>query len=176
VRILTGHEKRLALFLILALAAGLHLILLKFLLEFLRGTRGSLAEARGQVAEARAWIGQKEFWDARAEWLEKNFRAAPTDNPAPALQKAAQAAATGAGLKIEGQDLRQPKTGRFSVLYANRMQLSGTLGQFLKWLVAVYRPEQGIAVTALNLKIGPDSSKMAGEAEIGQFFQPPHNP
>jgi hypothetical protein len=55
------------------------------------------------------------------------------------------------------------------------MRLSGSLEQFLKWLVAVYRPGEGIAVTSLALKIGPEPPKMVGEAEVGQFFKP-NNP
>ena len=68
-----------------------------------------------------------------------------------------------------------PKPGARFVLYANKMKLSGSLEQFLKWLVAVYQPDKGIAVTSLSLKIGPEPPKMAGEVEVSQFFRP-NNP
>ena len=174
-RTLTHHEKRLTLFLIGAVVAGVHLILLKLVLDFDRGNRLSLTQTWDELLEARGWIEQKDIWNPRAQWLEKNFRPAPADNPAPGLQKVAQSAAQGAGLKIDEQNLRPPRTGNWTILYANKMRLSGSLDQFLRWMVAVYQPEQGIAVTALTLKIGPEPPKMVGEAEVGQVFKP-NNP
>lgn len=170
-RTLTRHEKKLTLFLVAAVAAGLHLVLLKLALEVSRGQRRELSQIREELAEARGWIGQKDVWTPRAGWLEKNLRPVPAENPAPALQKAAQAAANAAGLKIEEQNLRSARPGKTTVLYANRMRLSGSLDQFRQWLVDIYRPEQGIAVTALSLKMGAESAKMIGEAEVGQFFR-----
>ena len=174
-RKLTLHEKKLTFFLVAAVAAGLHLIVLKLVLDLNRGHRRDLSQAREELAEARGWLEQKEIWLPRAKWLEKNFRPVPADNPAPALQKTAQAAAVAAGLKIDDQTLRPPKTGTWTTLYASKMKLNGSMEQFLKWLVAVYQPGQGLAVTTLNLKIGPEPPKMVGEAEVGQFFKP-NNP
>jgi hypothetical protein len=174
-RKLTLHEKKLTLFLGAAVGVGIHLIFLKLALDLDRGNRRNLATAQDELVEARGWMEQKEIWTPRAEWLEKNFPPVPSDNPAPALQKAAQSAALEAGLKIDEQNLRPPRTGTRTTLYASKMRLSGSLEQFLKWLVAVYQPERGIAVTALSLKIGPEPPKMVGEAEVGQFFKP-NNP
>jgi len=174
-RTLTRHEKKLTLFLVGALAVGLHLILLKVLLGLDRTNRRQLGQIEEELSEARLWVAQKEDWNAKAEWLEKNFRPVPAENPAPALQKMLQSAATSSGLKVEEQKPPVPKTGPRFLLYANKMRMSGSLGQFLDWLVAVYRPDQGIAVTSLNLKIGPEPPKMAGEIEVGQFFRP-NNP
>jgi len=174
-RTLTRHEKKLTLFLIVAVAVGVHLILLKVVLDFDRGHRRSLAQTEEELVEARLWMEQKEIWTPRAEWLEKNFRPAPVENPAPGLQKAAQTAAQAAGLKIDEQNLRPPRIATYTILYANKMRLSGSLEQFLNWLVAIYQPGQGIAVVSLNLKIGPEPPKMVGEAEVGQFFKP-NNP
>jgi len=174
-RTLTHHEKRLTLFLVAAVVAGVHLIVLKLVLDFDRRNRLSLSQTRDELLEARGWIEQREVWNPRAAWLQENFRPAPAENPAPALQKAAQTAAQKAGLKIDEQNLRPPRTGTWSLLYANKMRLSGSLEQFLQWLLAVYQPGQGIAVTALSLKIGAEPPKMVGEAEVGQFFKP-NNP
>lgn len=170
-RTLTRHEKKLTFFLVGALAVGVHLILLKVALEMDRSNRRALAQAQEQLEEARFWIGQREDWRAKTEWLEKHFKSAPEENPAPALQKIFQGAAASAGLKIDEQKAPTPKTGGLSLQYASRMRMSGSLAQFLDWLVAVYRPEQGIAVTALNLKIGPEPPKMVGEVVVGQFFR-----
>lgn len=172
---LTRHEKKLTFLLLGAVAAGLHLVLLKFALEMDRTQRRRLAQAQEDLAEARFWAGQQEDWRAKREWLDKNFRPVPPENPAPALQKILQGAAASAGLKVEEQKAPVPKPGPRFEQYANRMRMSGTLGQFLDWLVAVYRPEQGIAVTALSLKIGPEPPKMTGEVVVSQFFRP-HNP
>lgn len=174
-RTLTAHEKKLIVFLVAAVAAGLHLIFLKIALDLDRGNRRHLSQVQDELTEARGWIEQREIWTPRAEWLTANFRPVPSENPAPALQKAAQGSALAAGLKIDEQNLRPPRNGTWTVLYANKMRLSGSLDQFLKWLLAVYDPKQGIAVTALNLKIGPEPPKMVGEAEVGQFFKP-NNP
>lgn len=174
-RTLSHHEKRLTTFLVVAVAVGIHLILLKLALDLDRGNRRNLALAQAELIEARGWVEQKEIWNPRVDWLERNFRAAPAENPAPALQKAAQSAAQSAGLKIDEQNLRPPRTGGGTTVYASKMRLSGSLEQFLKWLVAVYQPEQGVAVTALTLKIGPEPPKMVGEAEVSQFFKP-NNP
>lgn len=174
-RTLTRHEKKLTFLLVGALAVGVHLILLKVALELDRSNRRKLAQVDEELADARFWIAQREDWRTRAEWLEKNFKPVPEENPAPALQKMLQTAAAGAGLKVEEQKPPVPKPGTYSIQYANRMKMSGSLNQFLEWLVAVYRPEQGIAVTALNLKIGAEPPKMAGEAVVGQFFKP-NNP
>jgi hypothetical protein len=174
-RTLTHHEKKLTFFLVAAVAAGVHLVALKLVIDFDRGNRRGLAQVSEELLEAQGWIEQRDLWSPRAEWLAKNFRPAPAENPAPALQKAAQSAAQTAGLKIDEQTLRPPRTGSWTLLYANKMRLSGSLEQFLKWLVAVYRPGEGIAVTSLALKIGPEPPKMVGEAEVGQFFKP-NNP
>ena len=82
-----------------------------------------------------------------------------------------QNAASSAGLKVEEQKPPVPKPGPRFLQYANRMKMSGSLSQFLDWLVAVYRPEQGIAVTGLILKIGAEPPKMVGEVVVGQFFR-----
>ena len=174
-RTLTGHEKKLTLLLVGALAVGLHLILLKFALELDRSQRRQLAQVQEELTEARFWIEQKTDWQEKAAWLEKNFQPVPAENPAPALQKLLQTAAASAGLKVEEQKPPVPKNEARYVLYANRMRMTGSLSQFLDWLVAVYRPEQGIAVTSLNLKIGAEPPKMAGEVGVGQFFRP-NNP
>ena len=172
---LTRHEKKLTFFLLGAVVAGLHLIVLKLALEVDRSNRRRLSQVQEELTEARLWIEQREVWQAKREWLEKNFKPVPADNPAPALQKMLQTAAESAGLKVEEQKPPTPKNSPRFVLYANRMRMSGTLGQFLQWMVSVYRPQQGIAVTSLNLKIGAEPPKMAGEAVVGQFFRP-HNP
>ncbi len=174
-RTLTGHEKKLTLLLGGAVAVGLHLILLKFALEMDRSHRRQLVQTEEELGEARFWIEQKAEWQAKADWLEKNFKAVPVENPAPALQKILQMAAASAGLKVEEQKPPVPKEEARFVLYANKMKMSGSLSQFLDWLVAVYRPEQGIAVTSLNLKIGTEPPKMVGEVGVGQFFRP-NNP
>jgi hypothetical protein len=174
-RTLTLHEKKLTLLLLAALAAGIHLLGIKFALGWDRENRRRLAGVKEELEEARFWISQQEEWRSRAEWLEKNFRPVPAENPAPALQKMLQGAASSAGLKVEEQRPPAPKPGERFVLYSNKMKLSGSLEQFLKWLVAVYQPDKGIAVTSLSLKIGPEPPKMAGEVEVSQFFRP-NNP
>ena len=172
---LTLHEKKLTLFLVGALAVGFHLILLKVFIGLDRANRRQLGQAEEELSEARFWFAQREEWLGKSEWLEKNFRPVPSENPAPAPQKLLQAAATSSGLKVEEQNPPVPKKAPHFLLYANKMRMSGSLSQFLDWLVAVYRPDQGIAVTSLNLKIGAEPPKMVGEVEVGQFFRP-NNP
>lgn len=174
-RALTRHEKKLTFLLAGALVAGLNLILLKVFLDFNRNHRRQLAQVTEELNEARFWVQQREDWRAQAEWLEKNFQAAPSENPAPALQMRLQEAASRAGLKVEEQKVPAPRSGARFLLYTQKMRMSGTLGQFLDWLVAVYRPEEGIAVTSLNLKIGGEPPKMTGEVEVGRYFRP-NNP
>lgn len=169
-RTLTRHEKKLMLFLGLAVAAGLHLLVLKVALSLNQGTRRNLVRVSDELGEANSWLEQKGEWEAKAEWLKKNLRPSPEDNPAPALQKKAQSAATSAGLKIEEQNLLAPKIGASCTIYANRMRLTGSLEQFTRWATQLYQPENGVALTALNLKLSPEPPKMTGEAEVGQFF------
>lgn len=174
-RVLTRHEKKLTFLLVGALGVGLNLILLKVFLDLDRTHRRQLSQLDEELTEARFWVEQREEWRSRAEWLEKHFKAAPAENPAPALQMMLQSAAGSAGLKVEEQKAPAPKPGPRFLLYAHKMKMSGSLGQFLEWLVAAYRPEQGIAVTNLNLKIGAEPPKMVGEVEVSQFFRP-NNP
>jgi hypothetical protein len=47
------------------------------------------------------------------------------------------------------------------------------LDQFIRWGVALYQPEKGMAITALNLKLSPEPPKMIGEVEAAQFFKSP---
>lgn len=172
---LTRHEKKLTFLLVGAVLVGVHLILLKLALGMDRANRRQLVLAEEELGEARFWIEQRDAWQAKTEWLEKNFRPVPDENPAPALQKMLQSAAESSGLKVEEQKPPTPKPGPRFTQYANRMRMTGSLSQFLQWLVSVYRPEQGIAVTAVNLKIGPEPPKMVGEVVVGQFFRP-NNP
>ena len=51
------------------------------------------------------------------------------------------------------------------------MRLTGSLEQFTRWIVDLYQPENGIALTMLNLKLSAEPPKMTGEAEVGQFFR-----
>jgi len=172
---LTRHEKKLTFLLGGAVAVGLHLIVLKFALQLDGSNRRQLAQVEEELTEARFWIGQREEWQEKIAWLDKNFKAVPEENPAPALQKILQSAADSAGLKVEEQKPPAPKPGPRFVQYANRMKMSGSLAQFLSWLVAVYRPEEGIAVTGLSLKIGAEPPKMTGEVVTARFFRP-NNP
>ena len=158
-----------------AVAVGFHLILLKVLLDRDRVHRRLLAQAEEDLTDARDWVAQKDLWQEKAAWLEKHFRSVPAENPAPTLQKMLQSSADSAGLKVEEQKPPVPKAGPHCLVYANRMRMSGNLGQFLDWLVKVYKPEEGIAVLSLNLKIGPEPPKMVGEVGVGQFFRP-NNP
>ena len=170
-RALSRHEKKLTLFLVVAVGLGIHLIALRILLSFDQGNRRALAGVLDSLSEAEGWLGQKAEWETKGAWLEKYFLAVPEANPAPALQKSAQAAALAAGLKIEEQSLRQPKTGFACTVYGNRMKLAGNLDSFIQWLLQVYQPEKGIAVASLTLKMSPEAPKMTGEAEVCQFFK-----
>jgi hypothetical protein len=51
------------------------------------------------------------------------------------------------------------------------MRLTGSLEQFNRWIVDLYQPESGVALTMLNLKLSAEPPKMTGEAEVGQFFR-----
>ena len=168
---LSAHEKKLMLFFGVAVAAGLHLIFFKVVFHLDQRNRRELLRIEGELAEARLWISQKDLWLPRIAWLEQNMKSLPSGNPALALQKTAQTTAVGAGLKIEEQILREAKPGLMCTVVANRMRLTGTLEQVLRWLTDVYQPEKGIAVTSLVLKLSPEPPKMAVEAEVGQFFR-----
>ncbi|MCX6936187.1 MAG: hypothetical protein NTZ01_08400 [Verrucomicrobia bacterium] len=158
-------------FLILAVAAGLHILGLKVGLSLDQVNRRKLVRVTDELAEAKSWIEQKEQWAPKIGWLEKNLQLAPEENPAPALQKKAQSAAAAAGLKIEDQNLQAAKSGASCTIYGNRMRLTGSLEQFTKWITQLYQPETGVTVTALSLKLSSEPPKMTGEAEVGQFFR-----
>jgi hypothetical protein len=154
-RTLTRHEKKLTLFLAMAVVAGVHLLGLKFLLSWDQANRRVVSERSAELEEAQGWMEQKVEWEEKSAWLEKNLKTVPTDNPAPALQKKSQSAATAAGLKIEEQTLQSPKPGVACTVVSNRMRLTGG----------------GVALISLNLKLSPEPPKMMGEAEVGQFFR-----
>jgi len=158
-----------------ALGLGIHLILLKALLGIDRNHRQRLTEVEAELSEARFWVAQKQEWSPKSQWLETHFQPAPSANPAPALQKRLQSAAEAAGLKVEEQKPPTPRSGPRFLQYSNRMKMTGSLGQFLQWLVNVYAPEEGVAVTSLSLKIGNEPPKMVGEVGVSQFFRP-NNP
>lgn len=170
-RTLSAHEKKLTLFLAAALLAGLHLIAFKVFFSLHQGQQRKLQQAQDSLTEAKFWMEQQPQWEEKARWLGEHLKSVPEANPAPALQMAAQAAAGNAQLKIEEQTLRTPKEQGAFMLYSNRMRLSGSLEQFLRWLTEVYQPDQAIAVTSLQLKIGGEPPKMAGEAEVTQFYR-----
>jgi hypothetical protein len=170
-RTLTRHEKKLTLFLAFGVLAGIHLLGLKFLLSWDQANRRDVVQKRDELEEARGWMEQKAEWEEKSAWLEKNLKTVPTENPAPALQKKSQSAATAAGLKIEEQTLQAPRPGVACTVVSNRMRLTGSLGQFIQWAGQLYQPESGVALTLLNLKLSPEPPKMVGEAEVGQFFR-----
>ena len=105
-RTLTLHEKKLTLLLLAALAAGVHLLGIKFALGWDRENRRRLAGVKEELEEARFWISQQEEWRSRAEWLEKNFRPVPAENPAPALQHFLQ------GSRWRNSARRRPNRGQ----------------------------------------------------------------
>ena len=170
-RMLTRHEKKLMLFFGLAVFAGIHLLGLKLFLSFDQANRRNLLQKTDELAEAKDWMEHKAEWEEKADWLEKNLRVVPQDNPAPALQKKSQSTAAAAGLKIEEQNLQAPRIGVTCTIYSNRMRLTGSLEQFTRWIVDLYQPETGVALTMLNLKLSAEPPKMTGEAEVGQFFR-----
>jgi len=170
-RTLTRHEKKLTLFLVFALLGGVHLLGLKFLLNWDQANRRTVSQKRYELEEAKGWMEQKEEWEEKSGWLEKNLKTVSVDNPSTALQKKSQSAATDAGLKIEEQILQAPRTGTACTVYSSRMRLTGSLGQFIQWAGKLYQPEAGVALTVLNIKLSPEPPKMVGEAEVGQFFR-----
>ena len=170
-RMLSRHEKMLMLFFGLAVLLGIHLLGLKLFLSLHQANRRNLLQKTDELAEAKGWMDQKVEWEEKAEWLEKNLKTVPADNPAPALQKKSQSAAETAGLKIEGQNLQAPRIGVSCTIYSNRMSLTGSLDQFTRWIVDLYQPERGVALTMLKLKLSAEPPKMTGEAEVGQFFR-----
>ncbi len=170
-RMLSRHEKKLMLFFGLAVFAGIHLLGLKLFLSFDQANRRNLLQKTDDLAEAKGWMEKKVEWEEKAEWLEKNLKTVPADNPAPALQKKSQSTAAKAGLKIEEQNLQAPRIGVSCTIYSNRMRLTGSLEQFTRWIVDLYQPESGVALTMLNLKLSAEPPKMTGEAEVGQFFR-----
>jgi len=170
-RMLTRHEKKLMLFFGLAVFAGIHLLGLKLFLSIDQANRRNLLQKTDELAEAMDWMEHKAEWEEKADWLEKNLKIVPQDNPAPALQKRSQSTAAAAGLKIEEQNLQAPRIGVTCTIYSNRMRLTGSLEQFTRWIVDLYQPETGVALTMLNLKLSAEPPKMTGEAEVGQFFR-----
>ena len=170
-RMLTRHEKKLMLFFGLAVFAGIHLLGLKLFLSLDQANRRNLLQKTDELAEAKDWMEHKAEWEEKADWLEKNLKIVPQDNPAPALQKRSQSTAAAAGLKIEEQNLQAPRSGVTCTIYSNRMRLTGSLEQFTRWIVDLYQPETGVALTMLNLKLSAEPPKMTGEAEVGQFFR-----
>ncbi|NCZ53047.1 MAG: hypothetical protein EBY81_04035 [Verrucomicrobia bacterium] len=168
---LTRHEKKLMLFFGLAVFAGIHLLGFKLFLSFDQANRRNLLQKTDELAEAKDWMEHKAEWEEKADWLEKNLKIVPQDNPAPALQKRSQSTAAAAGLKIEEQNLQAPRIGVTCTIYSNRMRLTGSLEQFTRWIVDLYQPESGVALTMLNLKLSAEPPKMTGEAEVGQFFR-----
>jgi len=170
-RMLTRHEKKLMLFFGLAVFAGIHLLGLKLFLSFDQANRRNLLQKTDELAEAKDWMEHKAEWEEKADWLEKNLKIVPQDNPAPALQKRSQSTAAAAGLKIEEQNLQASRIGVSCTIYSNRMRLTGSLEQFNRWIVDLYQPESGVALTMLNLKLSAEPPKMTGEAEVGQFFR-----
>ena len=170
-RTLTRHEKKLTLFLAFAVLAGVHLLGLKFLLSWDQANRRDVIQKRDELEEAKRWKDQKEEWEEKSAWLEQNLKTVPSENPAPALEKKSRSAATAAGLKIEEQILQAARSGVACTVVSNRMRLTGTLGQFIQWAGQLYQPESGVALTLLNLKLSPEPPKMAGEAEVSQFFR-----
>lgn len=172
-RTLTAHEKKLMLLFGLALGAGLHLLVLKLVMNLDQVNRRNLLRVSDELSEAQVWSSQKDDWASKIEWWQKNLAAVPEGNPATSLQKTAQATATSAGLKIEEQNLLAPRTGSACTVYGNRMRLTGSLEQFIRWGIAFYQPEKGTAITALNLKLSPEPPKMIGEAEASLFFKAP---
>lgn len=165
------REKKLLFLLGGAVLVGIHLILLQGALRFDRSNRLRLGEISAELEEAQLWLEEKETWETRAAWLEKNLSVMPADGPEGALQKLAQSTAQGAGLQIEGQNLRALRPGSKLVSVGNRMQLKGTLDQVIRWLAKVYDPDKGVAVTELNLRLGPEPPKMSAQAEVTQFFK-----
>jgi hypothetical protein len=168
---LSRHEKKLMLFFGLAVFVGIHLLGLKLFLSLDQSNRRRLLQKTDELAEAKGWMDKKAEWEEKAEWLEKNLKTAPSENPAPALQKKSQSTAAKAGLKIEEQNLQAPRIGANCTIYSNRMRLTGSLEQFTRWIVDLYQPEGGVALTMLNLKLSAEPPKMTGEAEVGQFFR-----
>ena len=170
-RMLSRHEKKLILLFGLLAILGIHLLGLKRFLSLHQANRRNLLQKTDELAEAKGWMDQKVEWEEKAEWLEKNLKMVPADNPAPNLEKRARSTATAAGLKIEEQNLQAPRIGVSCTIYSNRMRLTGSLDQFTRWIVDLYQPERGVALTMLNLKLSAEPPKMTGEAEVGQFFR-----
>ena len=168
---LQAREKKLLVLLGSAVLLGVHLILLQLGFRFDRAQRAQYLELTAQLEESRMWLQEKETWETRAAWLEKHLAPLPAEAPEGALQKFSQTTATQANLVIEGQNLRAQRPGTQVVTVANRMQLKGNLDQIIRWLGAVYDPGKGVAVTELNLRLGPEPPKMSVQVEVAQFFK-----
>jgi len=165
------REKKLLVWLGAAVLLGVHLILLQQAIRLDRANRVRMAEVSAELAEARMWVEGKSMWEARMAWLDKNLAVLKEEKPEGALQKLTQTSVSKAGLTIEGQDLRALRQGERMDSVANRLKLKGNLDQIVRWLVAVYDPAKGIAVTELDLRLGPEPPKMNAQVEVAQFFK-----
>ena len=165
------REKKLLVMLGAAVLVGLHLILLQLAIRWDRGNRARLATVFAELQEAQMWLEEKATWEARSAWLEEHLAPLAEEKPEGALQKLTQTSVSKAGLVIEGQDLRALRQGERVDSVANRLRLKGNLDQLVRWLVAVYDPAKGVAVTELDLRLGPEPPKMNVQAEVAQFFK-----
>lgn len=151
-----------------------NLFLIRQGLHLASSDREELALLRTKLERYQAMQAQTGYWATRSEW--RKTHPLPIYDPArsdSAFVEQVQQSLTGAGLRIEEQQLKPPTREGTLVVIALGLKITGELENLIRWMAESQKAGQYTGISELTLKTTKDASAMVATLELSRLFVPP---
>ena len=172
-RKLTKTEKRLSIFLTVAVFAMGNFYGLGYLFDSLSALTTEVSDLKGQEHSDDLWLKEKDLWLDRKRWIESaQPRIRSIQVPQSELLESLTTSARANQLEIQEQSFGENKSTPNYQSVAVRLKLGGPLQNVIKWLVQIQQPELFQAITSFSLKSANEPPTVLLELEVARWYAP----
>jgi hypothetical protein len=172
-RKLTKSEKRLSVFLIVAVFAMANFYGLSYLFDLKSTISQEVSDLQGQAHGDDIWLKEKDLWLDRKRWIDAaQPRIRPNQVPQSELLESLTTSAKANQLEIQEQSFGENKSTPNYQSVAVRLKLGGALQNVIKWLVQIQQPELFQAITSFSLKSASEPPTVTLELEVARWYAP----
>ncbi len=172
-RALTSSEKRLSLFLGVALFLIANVFLLNAWLQGTKAMRQQRTDLSNLLIEQEIWLEDEAYWTERRQWLDANQPMAAADGSAgTSLLEFVRTSASQHGVQILQQSLAEPNINPDYHEHSVQLRVSANLEGLARWLAEIQKPESFHAITAFNLKSDKEPPTVLCDLQIARWYRP----
>ena len=172
-RKLTKTEKRLSIFLTVAIFAMGNFYGLGYLFDSLSALTTEVSDLKGQAHSDDLWLKEKDLWLDRKRWIESaQPRIRSIQVPQSEFLESLTTSARANQLEIQEQSFGENKSTPNYQSVAVRLKLGGPLQNVIKWLVQIQQPELFQAITSFSLKSANEPPTVLLELEVARWYAP----